>query len=143
GHLAGAAYRGSNAGMRGGALLIDGRAGNEVGAGMRRGLVAVGGDTGDYPRVSMIAGSGFILGPPGGRPRARLKRGSVVALGQRPALLPTFRYDCDIRWVYLRLYLRQLKAWGFRVPDDAFNATYQRHSGDLVSLGKGEILCRV
>jgi formylmethanofuran dehydrogenase subunit C len=142
GHLAGAVYRGGSVGMRGGVLLIDGKAGNEVGAGMRRGIIAVGGDTGDFVGVSMIAGSIFLFGTPGLRVGAGMKRGSVVAVGAAPALLPTFRYDCDLRPVFLRIYLRQLRVWGFAVPDEAFDAVYRRHSGDLVSLGKGEVLCR-
>jgi formylmethanofuran dehydrogenase subunit C len=140
GHLAGAAYRGSRVGMRGGVLLIEGKAGNEVGAGMRRGLVAVGGDTGDFPGASLIAGSVFLFGKPGLRAGAGMKRGSVVACGEAPALLPTFRYDCDYRPVFLRLYLRQLREWSFPVRDELFRGSWRRYSGDLVALGKGEIL---
>ncbi|HZT81175.1 MAG TPA: formylmethanofuran dehydrogenase subunit C [Gemmataceae bacterium] len=140
GHLAGAAYRGSPAGMRGGVILIDGKAGNEVGAAMRRGLIAVGGDTGDFPGVGMIAGSVLIFGQPGIRLGAGMKRGTLAVFGGRPALLPTFRFDCVYRPVFLALYLRQLAAWGFRVPEGCVGGAYRRYSGDLVALGKGEVL---
>ncbi len=140
GHLAGAAYRGSRHGMRGGVLLVDGKAGNEVGGTMRRGLIAVGGDTGDFPGVSMVAGSVFVFGQPGVRPGAGMKRGSLVFCGGQPALLPTFKYDCAYRPPFLRLYLRQFRAWGFAVRDEYLEGTYRRYSGDLVALGKGEVL---
>ena len=142
GHLAGAGYRGCRAGMRGGVLLIDGKAGNEVGSTMRRGLIAVGGDVGDFPGAALIAGSVFLFGRPGIRLGAGMKRGSVVVCGGEPALLPTFRYDCAYRPAFLRLYLRQLRAWGFAVRDEFLEGTYRRYSGDLVALGKGEVLVR-
>ncbi len=140
GHLAGAAYRGSRHGMRGGVLLIDGRAGNEVGSTMRRGLIAVGGDTGDFPGVSMIAGTLFLFGQPGIRVGAGMKRGSIVVCGGQPALLPTFRYDCTYRPPFLMVYLRHLRAWGYKVAEEFLTGTYRRFSGDLVALGKGEVL---
>lgn len=140
GHLAGAGYRGSRHGMRGGVLLIDGKAGNEVGSNMRRGLIAVGGDTGDFPGVSLIAGSVFLFGQPGVRLGAGMKRGSIVVCGGHPALLPTFRYACTYRPAFLPLYLRQLRDWGFAVRDEFLTGMYRRYSGDLVALGKGEIL---
>jgi formylmethanofuran dehydrogenase subunit C len=140
GHLAGAAYRGGGVGMRGGVILIEGKAGNEVGAHLRRGLVAVGGDVGDFAGASMIAGCLFLFGVPGLRAGAGMKRGAIAACGGPPALLPTFRYDCDYRPVFLRLYLRRLRDWGFPVRDELFGGAWRRYSGDLVALGKGEIL---
>src|SRR5437879_5404101 len=127
GHLVGAGYRGSAAGMRGGVILVDGKAGNEIGNGMRRGLIAIGGDTGDFPGVSMIAGSLFIGGQPGIRLGAGMKRGSIVLLNSKPALLPTFRFDCVYQPVFLRLYLRQLQAWGIALSDGSEHATYLRY----------------
>ena len=38
------------------------------------------------------------------------------------------------------VYLRQLKAWGYSVPAQLLAARWGRWSGDLVSLGKGELL---
>jgi formylmethanofuran dehydrogenase subunit C len=140
GHLAGAAYRGSRAGMRGGVILIDGNAGNEVGSTMRRGLIAVGGAVGDFAGVSMIAGSLFLFGTPGLRPGAGMKRGTIALFGPLPPLLPTFRYDCLYRPVFLGLYLRQLAAWGFALAREPLSGLCRRYSGDLVALGKGEIL---
>jgi formylmethanofuran dehydrogenase subunit C len=140
GHLTGAAYRGSRLGMRGGVILVDGKAGNEIGGTMRRGLIAIGGDTGDFPGVGLIAGSVFIFGQPGLRLGAGMKRGTIALFGGRPELLPTFRPDCVYRPTFLALYLRQLAAWGFQVAPGQMQGLFQRYSGDLVALGKGEVL---
>jgi formylmethanofuran dehydrogenase subunit C len=140
GHLVGAAYRGTQVGTRGGVILIDGKAGNEIGGGMRRGLIAIGGDTGDFTGISLIAGSIFVFGKPGIRLGAGMKRGTIACFGAKPALLPTFRYDCAYRPVFLNLYLRQLQTWGMTIPDDYLRGPVERYSGDLVALGKGEVL---
>ncbi|MFN4258394.1 MAG: formylmethanofuran dehydrogenase subunit C [Gemmataceae bacterium] len=140
GHLVGAAYRGSRHGMRGGVLLIDGHAGNEVGGTMRRGLIVIGGNSGDFTGVSLIAGSIFVFGRPGIRPGAGMKRGTLAFFGPLPPLLPSFRYACTYQPVFMRLYLRQLRAWGFPLPDTIDAGGYRRYSGDLVALGKGEVL---
>ncbi|MFO0879437.1 MAG: formylmethanofuran dehydrogenase subunit C [Gemmataceae bacterium] len=141
GHLAGAAYRGSRVGMRGGLLLIQGSAGNEVGAGLRRGLIAVG-DVGDYVGVGVVAGSIFVFGKPGVRPGAGMKRGSIVFAGPAPDVLPTFKLACVFQPVFLALYLRRLKELGYPVPPELASASWRRYCGDLVSLGKGELLIR-
>lgn len=145
GHLVGAAYRGSRAGMRGGTILIEGDAGNEIAACMRRGLIAVGGDAGDFTAVDMIAGTVFVFGRPGLRPAAGMKRGTVACFepNHPPVLLPSFRYDCRYRPVWLGIYLRQLSAWNFPLPHGADSAIWQRYRGDFVSLGKGEVLHRL
>jgi formylmethanofuran dehydrogenase subunit C len=140
GHLVGAAYRGSRLGMRGGVLLIEGKAGNEIGATMRRGLIAVGGSSGDFTGVSLIAGSIFLFGSCGVRAGAGMKRGTLAFFGTPPPLLHSFRYTCTYRPVFMALYLRQLRAWSFPVEERFLGGRWQRHCGDLVALGKGEIL---
>jgi formylmethanofuran dehydrogenase subunit C len=140
GHLVGAAYRGSRFGMRGGVILIDGKGGNEIGATMRRGFIAVGGASGDFPGVSMIAGSIFLFGPCGGRPGAGMKRGTLAFFDAPPPLLPSFRYVCTYRPVFMALYLRQLRAWGLPVEERFQGGSWRRWCGDLVSLGQGEML---
>lgn len=140
GHLAGAGYRGSRTGMRGGVLLVDGRAGNEIGSTMRRGLIVVGGDVGDFAGVSLIAGSIFVFGQAGVRTGAGMKRGTIALFGSRPPLLSTFRRDCLYRPAFMPLYLRQLQTWGFVQAARYLHGCYERFSGDLVALGKGEVL---
>jgi formylmethanofuran dehydrogenase subunit C len=142
GHLVGAAYRGSRLGMRGGVILVDGNAGNEIGGTMRRGLIAIGGDTGDFVGVSLIAGTILVFGQPGIRTGAGMKRGTIALCGAKPQLLPTFRFACVYRPVFMSLYLRQLRSWHFAIPEAILQSSFQRYSGDLVSLGKGEVLWR-
>ena len=141
GHLVGAAYRGSRHGMRGGAILIDGRAGDEVGVGMRRGLIAVG-EAGDFTGASLLAGTVLVFGPSGIRAGAGMKRGTVAFFGPAPELLGTFRYACTYEPVWMSLYLRRLRAWGYPGVAACMGARWRRYCGDLVSLGKGEILGR-
>lgn len=140
GHLVGGAYRGSRIGMRGGVILVDGNAGNEIGGSMRRGLIAIGGQAGDFAGVALVAGTVILFGEPGIRMGAGMKRGSILTFASQPALLPTFRLACVYRPVFPRLYLQQLKAWGFAVPETIREGSYRRYCGDLVGVGKGEIL---
>lgn len=140
GHLVGAGYRGSRLGMRGGTILVDGKAGNEIGSGMRRGWIVIGGDTGDFVGASMIAGSIFVFGTPGIRTGAGMKRGTIALFADTPPLLPTFRSDCVYSPVFMKLYLRRLIAEGMPRAKEHYHRFYQRFSGDLVALGKGEIL---
>jgi formylmethanofuran dehydrogenase subunit C len=142
GHLVGAAYRGSRRGMRGGVILIDGDAGNEIGGVMRRGIIAIGGSVGDFAGVSMIAGTVMVFGCAGIRAGAGMKRGTLVFLGDRPALLPTFRFDCVYQPVFIDLLINNLRRMGFPVAIRNGQESYTRFSGDLVGLGKGEVLVR-
>jgi formylmethanofuran dehydrogenase subunit C len=127
--------------MRGGAILIDGRAGNEIGATMRRGLIAIGGATGDFTGVNLIAGTILVFGQAGIRLGANMKRGTLALFSPPTPLLPTFRYDCDYHPAFIDVYLRRLADWGFRTAAHYRDGSYRRFTGDLVSLGKGEVLC--
>jgi formylmethanofuran dehydrogenase subunit C len=145
GHLVGGSYRGSRSGMKGGVILVDGRAGNEVGCGMRRGLIAVGGDVADFAGFNLIAGTIVVCGAFGIRCGAGMRRGSILALGdasQRPVLLPTFRHDCVYEPQFLSIYVRRLAELGLPLAPDAASGSFHRYSGDLVALGKGEVLVR-
>ncbi len=140
GHLVGAAYRGSARGMTGGEILIDGPAGNEVGHAMRRGLIAVGG-AGDAAGVNLIAGSILVFGPCGIRPGAGMRRGTIGLFGPETSpLLPTFRYACRCRPVFLRMMFSHLSSAGFPLPPGLADAAFDLYHGDLVALGRGEVL---
>jgi formylmethanofuran dehydrogenase subunit C len=143
GHLVGAGYRGSRLGMRGGVILVTGKAGNEIGANMRRGFIAIGGDTGDFAGVGLIAGTLFVFGQPGIRTGANMKRGTIALFGPPAPLLPTFRYDCTYRPVFMAIYLQQLAHWNFAPAQEQRSGSYRRYSGDQVALGEGEILIQV
>lgn len=144
GHLIGAAYRGGRRGMTGGEILIHGNAGNEIGHTMRRGLIAVAGSCGDAVGVGLIAGTVLIGGAPGIRHGAGMKRGTIVFFNPGPDLdvLSTFRAACTYRPVFLQLYLRRLQSLGFPIPPEYATSRYQRYCGDLLELGRGELLVR-
>jgi len=143
GHLAGAAYRGSTKGMTGGTLLIDGNAGNEIGLTMRRGLIAIGGSAGDMIGFNMIAGTVAVFGECGIRPGAGMRRGTLALLGPNPPqLLPSFRFASTFRPPTMALMLKALRDKGFRLEDDLLKSEFDLYHGDLVSVGRGEILFR-
>jgi formylmethanofuran dehydrogenase subunit C len=145
GHQVGAAYRGSRRGMRGGTIIVHGSAGNEIGSTMRRGLIAIGGDSGDFAGVSMIAGSILLFGAPGIRNGAGMKRGTIAIFGPAQGrgqlnILPSFRDNCTFQPIFLRPFFAGLRHRGFPVEESMINGLYQHYSGDLVALGRGELL---
>jgi len=143
GHLIGAAYRGSARGMTGGTILIEGDVGNEIGHTMRRGLIAIGGSARDMVGFNLIAGSIFLFGGCGIRPGAGMRRGTIgVFGGELPTLLPSFRHACRYRPTFLRLMFRELRQLGMPLDESLEQSDFDLYSGDLVALGKGEILLR-
>ena len=142
GHFVGGAYSGEPRGMRGGTIVVAGNAGREVGARLRRGLIVVLGDTGEFTGAGMLAGSVFVGGRLGGRPGAGMKRGTIVAFGEAPELLPTFRYACSYRPVFLQCYLRSLEASGLIESPGLPDGELRRYVGDMNSGGRGEVLVR-
>jgi formylmethanofuran dehydrogenase subunit C len=143
GHLIGSAYRGSRQGMTGGTILIGGDVGDEIGSAMRRGVLAVGGSCGDVAGFGMIAGSILVFGKCGIRTGAGMRRGTIGLFGpEPPKLLPTFRLACRYRPLFLRLYCRELARLGFPVNTTSLDDEMLLFRGDLVGLGKGEVLVR-
>ncbi len=141
GQLVGAAYRGSTKGMTGGMILVSGDAGNEIGHSMRRGLIAIGGSAGDMLGYNMIAGTIAVFGECGIRPGAGMRRGTLALFGSRPpALLPTFRYATTYRAPAVALMMKVLSEKGFRFDEALLKTEYALYHGDLVSIGRGEIL---
>lgn len=143
GHLIGAAYRGSARGMTGGTILIQGDVGNEIGHTMRRGLLAVGGSAGDFAAVNMLAGSIFIFGECGIRPAPNMRRGTLALFGPTPPkMLPTFKLAGTTRPLFMRVYLTAISRLGFPVEASLLDASYRQFDGDLLAVGRGEILLR-
>ncbi|MCH2114197.1 MAG: formylmethanofuran dehydrogenase subunit C [Pirellulales bacterium] len=143
GHLVGAAYRGSEKGMTGGTILVDGHVGNEVGLTMRRGMIAVGGRAGDMLGFNMIAGTVLVFGECGIRPGAGMRRGTLGLFGPNPpAILPSFRFACTARPQVLPVMFNELRRQGFTIDDELLTAECDVFNGDLVALGRGEILVR-
>jgi len=140
GDNAGGARPGASRGMTGGEIVIRGTAGADLGARMRRGMVVVTGDTGRAPGGGMIAGTAVVFGKAGPGAGRFLKRGTIVALGaiDRPA---TFQYACTYRPPHIPLLLGYLRArYGLPVSDRQLHGRYDRYSGDMAEIGKGEIL---
>ncbi len=140
GHHVGAAYSGEKRGINRGVIIINGNAGSELGAVMRRGLIVVMGNVGEFAGARMIAGSVFVFGHIGKRAGAGMKRGSIIAFGTSEPLLPTYRFESVCRPVFLGFYLNRLQKWGVPVTPEMKEASFRRYSGDITSLGKGEIL---
>ncbi len=70
-----------------------------------------------------------------------MRRGTIGLFGEQPPkLLPTFRAGCRFQPGFLRFTLLDLCRQGFAVPDRAFDRAVTLYHGDLVSVGKGEIL---
>ena len=137
-------YRGSTKGMTGGTILIDGDVGNEVGLTMRRGMIAVGGRAGDVLGFNMIAGTVLVFGECGIRPGAGMRRGTLGLLGPNPpSMLPSFRYACTARPQVLSVMFNELRGHGFAIDDELVAAECKVFNGDLVALGRGEILVRL
>ncbi|WP_406697029.1 formylmethanofuran dehydrogenase subunit C [Singulisphaera sp. Ch08] len=143
GRSLGSAYPGSRLGMRDGIILVEGTIGDDAGLAMRRGLIAVTGSAGEGLGRGMIAGSIFAFGPVGGFPGAGMKRGTLAFFAGEDVserrLLPTFAPSGRSRPPFLSVYLRQLRTWGFPVPDTAFSGPLERYNGDLAERGQGEI----
>lgn len=143
GHLVGAAYRGSVKGMTGGTILVDGNAGNEIGLSMRRGLIAIGGNAGDVIGFNMIAGTVLVFGDSGIRHGAGMRRGTIGLLGPNPSpLLPSFKFASTSRPPVMSLLLREVRAKGLTFDESLLNADFDFYHGDLVSVGRGEIVFR-
>jgi len=141
GAMLGGPYAGQGRGMRGGIIVVEGDAGGRAGERMRRGLIVVQGNVGEFAGARMIAGTLVVLGSLGARAGAGMKRGTIVALGGlADGLLPTFRYACTYAPVFLRYYLRRLQAMGLPLTQEQIEADCQRFTGDINTIGKGEVL---
>jgi formylmethanofuran dehydrogenase subunit C len=146
GRLVGSASIGAKRGMTGGAILVEGSVGDEAGKKMRRGLIAVGGSCGEFAGASMIAGTILVFGTPGRNPGPGMKRGTIAYLGADTSslkVLPTFKDDGRFEPLFLNLFARQLQRWSFPINPDCGNRPFRRWRGDLLELGKGEILAAV
>jgi formylmethanofuran dehydrogenase subunit C len=131
---------GAARGVTGGEVIIRGSADADLAAGMRRGVVVVTGSAARGTGHSMIAGTVVVFGAIAAGVGRFLKRGSIVALGkvEPPA---TFQYACIYRPPHVHLLLRYLQArHGLEISDRQRTGLYERYSGDMGELGKGEML---
>jgi formylmethanofuran dehydrogenase subunit C len=133
-HAGGAAYA-AKAGLDGATLVIRGRAGNYLGDRMRRGLLLVG-EAGAFAGSRMIAGT-IAAASVGDHPGYGMRRGTILA-GAHGAIAPSFVETGTHDLVFLRLLARSLRALSPAHADLATGAL-KRYSGDLATLGKGEL----
>jgi formylmethanofuran dehydrogenase subunit C len=140
GHLVGSAYRGSAKGMTGGTIVVEGDAGNEIGLSMQQGVIAIGGNAGDMLGFNMKDGQIIVVGDGGVRVGAGMLGGTIVMLGpNRPALLPSFRFDHSGLPHKLAAAVRDLRKEGLRANDFPLPPEMDLYVGDLVAHGAGEV----
>lgn len=135
----GGARSGSPRGMSGGAILISGDVGDDVGLRMRRGIIAVAGSAGACIGRDMLAGTIVVGGSCGESPGCGMKRGTLCLLSKLPRLLPTFRLGCVAHFPVLQLIDRQLCSWRFPITAVDFRQVFRIWHGDALTLGKGEV----
>lgn len=138
-NLVGSGYRGSKVGMKGGTIVIEGNAGSEVGELMRRGTIAILGKLGTLTGALMTGGSIVCFGNIGEKAGAGMDRGTIIAFN-RPKLLPTFKHSCTYNPTFIRAFLLGLKKYDLPIKKEHIEGLYDRYSGDVAALGKGEIL---
>ena len=132
---AGGAVYAAKAGLDGATLVIRGKAGAHLGDRMRRGLILAG-SAGAHAGSRMIAGT-IVADTVGDHPGYGMRRGTIVT-GSHGALLPTFAETGTPDLVFLRLLVRSLARMGAKQAD-LVKETMRRYSGDLATLGKGEL----
>lgn len=139
GDRTGAALQGASKGMTGGEIIVRGSAGRDAGARMRRGTLFCA-SAGDGAGTAMIAGNIIVAGALGNGAGLGNKRGSIVALGG-VRVPSTYAYACTYRPPHVSLMLLSLRArHALPVSDAHIHGLYNRYSGDLAEIGKGEIL---
>ena len=143
GARAGGAAPEARRGMTGGELVVHGSAGESAGALMRRGLLAVGGRVDHHAGAGMIAGTVIAFGDVGAAAGLWSKRGSIVALAG-VTIPSTYRYACTYRPPHVRLLLTHLRRRHKIDVDERFvDGLYRRFTGDVSTVGRGEILAWV
>ena len=134
----GAPLAGEMVGMRGGVVVVRGRAGERAGDRMRRGTIVIEGEAGAYAGSRMIAGTPYRW--PEGWTASRLSHEARQHRSRR-----RLRRDvADIRGLRATR-ASALRLWaGIIYPHSKCAATLlrrplQRLAGDMAVLGKGEI----
>jgi formylmethanofuran dehydrogenase subunit C len=138
GDFLGGASSGLRKGMRGGAVIVKGNAGDRVGDQMRRGLILIEGNVGDYCASRMIAGTIGVLGNVGEYACFNMKRGTLL-LTKQPKLHATIQ-DCGTHTLpFLNLMFKSFKPFNTEFSNIE-TSRVQRFVGDAACSGNGEIL---
>ena len=137
GDFLGGPLAGERTGMRGGVVLVRGRAGMQAGDRLRRGLILIEGDAGEHAGSAMVAGTLVVCGTAGALPGILMRRGTIV-LGQADNLAPSFVPAIRTGLVFIALLARAVAP--FSEPAAAcVRAAGARYLGDMATLGKGEV----
>lgn len=139
GNFAASTLPGSMDGMRGGTLIVRGRAGARFGDRMRRGSALLFGDAGDFLGSRMVAGTIALAGRCGAHAGYGMRRGSLVFAGAAPADSPTFVPAVADAPVFWQLLARDLARHGGAFAELPRRAI-RRRLGDLAAGGKGELI---
>ncbi|WP_127996568.1 formylmethanofuran dehydrogenase subunit C [Piscinibacter defluvii] len=139
GDFAAGTLPGSMDGMRGGTLIVRGRAGARFGDRMRRGTALLFGDAGDFLGSRMVAGTIALAGRCGAHAGYGMRRGSLVFAGAAPADSPTFVPAVADAPVFWQLLARDLARHGGAFAELPRRAI-RRRLGDLAAGGKGELI---
>lgn len=128
---------GERSGMRGGVVLVRGRAGIRAADRLRRGLVVVEGDAGAQAGSGMVAGTLVVGGAAGAMAGMLMRRGTLV-LGRAGALAPGFVAGARVELVFTRLLAGAVAPFS-ETAAACVLAARTRCLGDLTALGKGEV----
>jgi len=130
---------GEMAGMRGGTVVVRGRAGERAGDRMRRGTIIIEGEAGSYAGSRMIAGTLIVGRKAGPLPGFLMKRGTIVLGAGCSAISPTF-VDCGQHELLgMRLLAGFIDGYSKRGAS-LLRRPLQRLAGDMAVRGNGEIL---
>lgn len=141
GAFLGGPLAGERAGMRGGIVLVRGGTGDRAADRLRRGLIVIAGDAGRHAGSCMIAGTLVILGGAGEGLGTLMRRGTIL-LGRPRDLAPSFVRVGHATAVFQRLLSRALAPVSPGAASLAI-APSSRFSGDMASLGRGEVFMPV
>ena len=139
GDFAAGALPGDMDGMRGGTLVVHGRAGARLADRLRRGTVIVHGDAGDLLASRMVAGTVALGGRCGTHPGWGMRRGSILFAGLAPQPPGTFvpvDSDLSVTW---QLLARDVARFGGPFAELP-RRPVARWVGDLAVQGLGEWL---
>lgn len=142
GEFLGGALVGNKQGMKGGAVIVKGNAGDRAGDRMRRGVILIEGDAGDYCGSRMVAGTIAVLGKTGRFPGYMMSRGTLLFWNQ-PQLSASFN-DCGPHTLaFLPILLKSFNKFNSKFAEIEIFNRVQRFGGDMAEKGLGEILVKI
>ncbi|MCH9765754.1 MAG: formylmethanofuran dehydrogenase subunit C [Alphaproteobacteria bacterium] len=130
---------GEKFGMTGGVVVVEGDIGTRAGDRMRRGTIVARGKFGDHAGSRMMGGTLWSEAGFGKEPGPLLRRGTLIGPSVEK-FLPTFVEGGSHDLVVLGLLSRHVQdALGDLAPK-ALPRVVHKYSGDMATIGKGEIL---